>query len=154
MRKIVPRIIVPQIIAPWMIVPRTIAPNDNCPQRKLHLGQLSLRIIAPENKCSPENCPLTIRFRPKIIAPTQVNSPKRVLFHSTKSYFSRLQLKSKKWFTSIYFLQILTKPYRTPLKRENLSLNASWFFYTKTQKKIQFFGKIDSEKNTKKLHSK
>ena len=44
------------------------------------------------------------------------------------------------------FCQILTKPYRTLLIRERLSLNASWFSYARTQKNA-IFGKIDSEKN-------
>ena len=42
--------------------------------------------------------------------------------HSTKSYFSRLQIMSKKLFTSMYFLQILSRPWRTPLIKEHLSL--------------------------------
>ena len=54
--------------------------------------------------------------------------------HSIKSYFSRLQFRSKDWFTSIYFLQILTKHYGTPLIREHLSLKACWFPYARTQK--------------------
>ena len=53
-----------------------------------------------------------------------------------------------KWFTSIYFLQILTKPCRTPLIREKLLLNAFWFSYARTQKKK--IGIIDSEKKYKK----
>ena len=69
--------------------------------------------------------------------------------HSTKSYFSRLQIMSKNLFTFMYFLQILTRPWRTPLIREHLSLNASWFSYARTQK-IRFFGKTDSEKKKKK----
>ena len=48
------------------------------------LGQLlprkiALRTTAPEENCPPENCPLTIKFSPKIIAPTQADSPQRVL---------------------------------------------------------------------------
>ena len=66
--------------------------------------------------------------------------------HSNKSYFSRLQLRSKKWFTSVYFLQILTKPRRTPLIREHLSLNASWFSYERTQKKYNFLEKLIRKK--------
>ena len=46
---------------------------------------------------------------------------------------------------SIYFLHILTRPYRTPIIREELSLNASWFSLARTKKK----GIVDSEKNTK-----
>ena len=53
---------------------------------------------------------------------------------------------SEERFISLYFLQILTKPCRTPLIREHLSLNASWFSYARTQKKLQLFGKFDSEK--------
>ena len=66
---------------------------------------------------------------------------------STKSYFSRLQIKSQKWFISIYFLQILTKPCRTPLKRELFSLNASWFPYARTQKKKHNFWEKLARKN-------
>ena len=66
--------------------------------------------------------------------------------HSTKIYFSRLQLRSKKWFTAVYFLQILTKPRRTPLIRGHLSLNASWFSYEQTQKKYNFLEKLIRKK--------
>ena len=56
-----------------------------------------------------------------------------------------LQLRSKKWFTSIYFLQILTKPCRTPIIRDDILLNASWFSWARTQKRAIFsknwFGK-------------
>ena len=47
----------------------------------------------------------------------------------------RLQIRNKKLFTSIYFLQILTNPCRTPLLREQLLLNTSWFSYARTKKK-------------------
>ena len=53
------------------------------------------------------------------------------------------------------YLQILTKPCRTQLIREHFSLNKCLLiFFRQNIKKIQFFGKIDSEKNSKKLHSK
>ena len=44
-------------IVPRIIAPPTIAPDDNCPQEKL----------------SPDNCPLAKKFPPKIIASTQAN---------------------------------------------------------------------------------
>ena len=53
----------PRITAPGMIAPQIIAPWK----------------IAPEDNCPPENCLLTIKLPPKIIAPTQVNSPQRIL---------------------------------------------------------------------------
>ena len=46
---------------------------------------------------------------------------------------------------------VLTKPCRISLIREHLSLNVYCFYYARTEK-IQLFGKIDSEKNAKKLH--
>ena len=130
------------------------------------LGQLPPRKIAREENCPPENCPLTVKFPPKIIAPAQTNSPQKVLRvnlgrlcivcnyyclwlknHSTKKYFSRRQIRIKKWFTSIYLLKILNKSARSSLIREHLSLNASWFSYARTEKKC-FFWKIYSEENT------
>ena len=91
---------------------------------------------ASEENCPPENCLLTI------IASTQANSPKRVLRVQwvktcvVYEYYNIrvLQLRSKNRFTSICFLQILTKPCRTPLIREQLSLNASWCSSARTQK--------------------
>ena len=89
----------------------------------------------------PKNCPLTTKFPSKIIAHTQANSPQRVLrVNWGKLVYEYcnirvLQLRSKNRFTSIYFLQILTKPCRiTPLIREHFSLNASWFSSARTQK--------------------
>ena len=116
--------------------------------------------LPPRKTDPPENCPLTKKFPWKITNPTQANSPQRVLRVNwgklciIYQYYNIqvLQHRSKKWFTSINFLQILTKPCRITLIREHLLLNASWFSYARTQK-IQFFGKTDSEKNTKKLHS-
>ena len=105
---------------------------------------------ASEENCPPENCLLTI------IASTQANSPKRVLRVQwvktcvVYEYYNIrvLQLRSKNRFTSIYFLQILTKPCRKPLIRKHFSLNASWFSFAKTQKKKKLW-KIDSEKISK-----
>ena len=125
-RKITPWIIAHRIISPWMIAhqiiaprtntPRTIASEDNCPRGKL----------PPHHKISPENnCPHSSKFLPKS---TTSELKKTALSTSTiikESFYRRLQLRSKKWFTSIYFLQILTKPCRTPFIREHLSLNAS-----------------------------
>ena len=84
----------PRKIAPWMISPRITAPEDNCPRiippwmigpQIIAPGQFPPRIIvskknyprtiAPEDNCRPENCPLTVKFPPKTITPTQVNSP-------------------------------------------------------------------------------
>ena len=90
---------------------------------------MSPRKIAPPMA----NCP----FSSKIIAPTQVNSHQRVV---GVNWWKLLQLRSKKWFTSKYFLQILTKACRTPFIREHLSPSASWFCYARTQKKA-FWGK-------------
>ena len=58
-----PRKIAPQIIAPWMIAPSIIGPQT----------------IAPEDNCPPDNCPFTTKFPPLIIAPTETNSPQRLL---------------------------------------------------------------------------
>ena len=82
------------------------------------------------------------------IAPRE-NCPPRKIVPST-SYFSRLQLKSKKWFTSIYFLQILTKPGRITLIREHLSLNTSLIFLRQNAKKKK---RLIRKKNTKKLNN-
>ena len=49
-------------------------------------------------------------------------------------YFSKRQVRIKKWFIFIDLLQILTKPCRASRIREHLSLNASWFSYARTQK--------------------
>ena len=63
-----------------------------------------------------------------------------------RKLFSRLQLRSKKWFTSIYFLQILTKLCRTPFIREHLSLNTFWFSYDKSAKKYNILEKLIRKK--------
>ena len=52
----------------WKITPRKITHPDNAP------GQLPLRksapwTIAPDENYPPGNCPLTIKFSPKMIAP-------------------------------------------------------------------------------------
>ena len=60
-----------------------------------------------------------------------------------------LQLRSKKLFTSIYCLQVLTKPCWIPLIREHLSLSGSWFSYARTQKNT-FFWKHWFRKKTQK----
>ena len=90
-----------------------------------------------------ENCPLTTKVPSKIIAPTQANSPQRVLrmnwgkLSIVYEYYNMrgLQLRCKKWFTSICLLQILTKPCRAPLIRQHLWLKSSWFPYARTPKK-------------------
>ena len=109
-------------------------------KRNAHSSPLPLTTASEEN-CPPENCPLTI------IGPTQANSPKRVLrvkwvkICIVYEYYDIrvLQLRSKNRFTSIYFLQILTKPCRAPLIREQLSLNASWFSSAIKQKNTIFW---------------
>ena len=49
-----PRIIAPWVIAIRIIAPWTIAPEDNCHRGKLYPGQLPLRIIAPTQTNSPQ----------------------------------------------------------------------------------------------------
>ena len=56
-----PRKIASQIFAPWMI--EAVVPEDKCPQGKL----------------TSRKSPPPIKFFPKIIAPTQANSPQRLL---------------------------------------------------------------------------
>ena len=90
---------------------RKIAPEDNCP----HSSKFSSKSVMSELR-KTMHCLRVLSFKN----------------HSIKSYFPRLKLKSKKWFTSIYFLQILTKPCRTPLIRENPSVNAFWFSNART----------------------
>ena len=144
-KKIAPRTISPWMIAPWIIPPRTVAPKENCSLPPT---------IAPEENCLPGNCPLTIKFSLKIVAPTQANSPQRVLRVNWGKLcivyehynIPVLQLKSKNRFASIYFLQILTKPCRTPLIIEHLSVNASWFSSARTQKKYNFLEKLLQKK--------
>ena len=121
----------PRKIAPRIIAPKENYPLDSCPREKL----------------APANCPLTMRCPSKIVAPTQANSPQRVLRVKWgklcivyEHYIIRVpQIRSKKWFTFLYFLQILIKPCRTPPIREHLSLNASWFSYARTQKNKIFW---------------
>ena len=91
--------------------------------------------------CCPRNCPqgklpppllkiylLIIKFPPKIVASSQANSPQAVLWMNWRKlcivyeYYSqriilpkvflRQQIRIKKWFTSIYLLQILAKTYK------------------------------------------
>ena len=126
------------------------APPDNCSPVNYPEGNCLRGKLPPDNKISLEHSP----------PPTQANSPQRVLKANwgklciVYEYYNIqvLQLRSKRWFTSIYILQILMKPCRALLIRENFSLNASWFSYARTQerKKKQFSGKIYWEKNTKK----
>ena len=131
-----------------MIAPEKNCPPGNCPQGNCPPGKLP-----PHSKISLENnCHHSSKFSSK-----STTSELRKAMHFlrvlllknqiTKSYFPRMQIRSKKWFTSIYFLQILTKPWRTPLVGEHFSLNASWFSYARTQKKKEKVGgKIYSEK--------
>ena len=110
--------------------------------------------------CPPENCPLTINFPPKTIAPPpQANSTQRALRvnlgklciayeyyclrlknHSTKKYFSRRQFRIKKRFTSICLLQILTRPCRAPFTKCLL------IFLRQNTKKILFLKKLIRKK--------
>ena len=131
---------------------RIIAPEENCPRGRLPLGQLP-----PRENVPPENCSLTTKFPSKIFASTQANSPQRVLRVNwgklciVYDYVNTrvLQLRSKNRFTSIYFLQILTKPCRKPLIRKHFSLNASWFSFAKTQKKKKNCEKLIRKKYQK-----
>ena len=136
---------------------RAITLEENCPLDVCPSpGQLSPSIIAPE-----ENCPRR-KFPPHhIVLPllkqiptkeyhrwTEENSALSIIYeyHNIRV----LQLRSKKWFASIYFLQILNKLCRTPLIREHLSLNASWFSYARTQKENTIFWKNWFEKKKQK----
>ena len=140
-RKIAPQIITPRIIASGMIAPRIISPRtialeDNCPRGKFSPGQLPPMKIAP-GKLLPRYKVYPLNNHPhsnKLPSKRTTSEPRKTMHclrvlllknHSTKSYFSRLQLRSKKWFTSAYFLQVLTKPRRTPVIRGHLSLNVS-----------------------------
>ena len=122
----------PKKIALWTVTPWTIAPGKLPPHHKIY----------PKN-----NCPNSSNFFSKSTMSELRKTMDCLQNHSTKSYFSRLQIK--KLFTSMYFLQILTKPWRKPLIRKHLSVNASWFSYARTQK-IRFFRKTDSEKKIQK----
>ena len=121
-----PRAIAPWMIAPCIIAPQTITAEVNCPWGKLPPGKLPTHHkVSLENNC-----------------PHQANSPQRVLRVNwgklciVNEYYNIrvLQLTSKNWFTSIYILHILTKPCRTPLIIEHLSLNTSWFSSARMQK--------------------
>ena len=132
-----------------MIAPRIIASLGQLPPRKID----SSRTIAPEDNCSPRE------VDPGKLPPYHRKSSENNWLHSSKlplkstrselrktmhcvpvqKLFLRLQLRNKKLFTSVYFLQIFTKPCRTPLKSEHLSLNASWFPYDRTQTKYNFW---------------
>ena len=62
---------------------RTIAPEENCPTDNCP-WIIVPQIIAPENNChrgklSPGKLPPHYKLPPKIITPTQINSPQRVL---------------------------------------------------------------------------
>ena len=64
-------------------VSRTIAPDENCPPDKC-TRMIASRTIAPEENYPPPSLPpgplpLTIKFPPKIIAPTQANPIQRIL---------------------------------------------------------------------------
>ena len=157
--------------------PRIIAPppqDNNCPRREIVLWTIASRKIATPSLIAPqENCPLTIKFSSKIVAPTQATSPQRVLEYpkwteenyglSTntiikeslyRKLFFKMQIRNKKLFTFIYFSQILTKPCKTQLIREQLSLYASWFSYSRTQKNTILWKKWFGKKIQKKLQSK
>ena len=118
--------------------------------------KIDLQKIAPPYKIfSKNNCPYSSKFSSK----TTTSELRKTIHclrvlslknHSTKNYFSRLQLMCKKWFTSLCFLQIWTKSWRTTLIREHLSLNVSWFPYARTQKDTIFW-KNWFEKKCKKI---
>ena len=65
--------------------------------------------------------------------------------HSTKSYFSRLQLRSKVQFTSIHFLQI----WQSTIYKRTPFTKCFRIFLCPNAKKINNFGKFDSEKTQK-----
>ena len=120
------------------MLPENYPPN-NCPLDDCPQNNGPRRKLPPHLKVSPLN------NRPHLNK--LLSGVPRVHWSKLcKSYFSRLQLRSKMWFTSVYFLQILTKPHRTPLIREHLSLNASWFSYERTQKKYNFLEKLIRKK--------
>ena len=77
--QLLPRKIAPRIIASWTIAPWIITLPGQLHSRIIALEESSSRTVAPEDNCLPENCPLSIKFLPKIIAPTQVNSSQRAL---------------------------------------------------------------------------
>ena len=129
------------MIAPWIIA------NSPPPPRQLLQRKLP-------SHGEEENCPLNIKFPLKIIAPLKQIPAKEYYEWTEQNYalststiinkYCNLGVKSD--LLPYNFCQILTKPYRTLLIRERLSLNASWFSYARTQKNA-IFGKIDSEKN-------
>ena len=129
------------MIAPRIIAPGTIASGDNCPRGKVppdncSQGKLTPRKLSNHHEVSlKNNYPHSSKFPQRVL---QVNWGK--LYVAYEYYNIRvLELRSKKWFTTIYFSQILTKPCRTPFTREHFSLNASWFSYTWTQKNTIFW---------------
>ena len=146
-----PRKIAPRTISPWMIAPGQlrlglIAPEKNCTlnngsRGKLPPGQFAPWKTAPgkspaQNKISFENnCPHSSKFRQRVL---RVNWGKLSIVYEYYNIWV-LQLSSKKGFTSIYLLQILTKPCGTPLIRKHLSLNASRFSYARTNKNTIFW---------------
>ena len=121
---------------------------DNCP-----------RMIAPEENYPWENCPPHHKFSPKINSPhsskfpskstTRVNLANLCIVYEHYCLWLKNHSRIKKWFTSIYLLQILTRPCRTSLIREHLSPNAPWFSYSRMQN-YTFLKKkkIEKEKNT------
>ena len=104
--------------------PRKIFPLDN-----YHLDDCCPG-NCPKKNCppSPKVCPLTIKFSPEIVASSQANYSQAVLWVNWRKLcivyeydnqriilpkaFLRQQIRIKKWFTSIYLLQILAKTYK------------------------------------------
>ena len=119
--------------------------------RQLPRGKLPPGKLSPHHEVSlKNNCLLWSKYPQRVL---QVNWGKLCIVY--EYYNIRvLQLRRKKWFTSKYFLQILTKPCKTPLTREHLSLNASWFSYSRTQKENNFLEKLIRKKMQKILHVK
>ena len=151
---------------------RTFALVENCPPDNFPLDDCPLRIIGPQTISPEDNCPWGKnyptgkfprhhKFPPKIIALTQVRlkeyyermdrnyglSTSTIIkesFHQKViSQGSKLGVKS--YLLPSIFYRFLTKPCRKSLIREQLSLNASWFSYARTQKNTIFcknwFGK-------------
>ena len=123
--------IAPQIIVPW--------------------------IIAPKKNFPPDNCPLTINFPSKIIAPTQANTSQRVLWvnwgklcivSSTIIYkYCKLRVKSDLLpyiFTDLILILLNNTYKRTTFTKCLLIL------LHQHAKKIQFFGKNWFRKKYKK----
>ena len=137
----------------WLPPPPDSCLPDNSFREKLPPRKVAPRLNAPEENFPPENCPLTIRFPLKIIAPTQANSPQRVLRVNwgklciLYEYFNIrvVQLRSKNRFTSIYFLQILTKPCRTPLIIQHFT-KCLLIFFRQNAKKYNLLEKLIPKK--------